>query len=62
MNGKKNSFLILVDDNQKKMICRLTFTQSKKKIEINGKFYDVDGLDTVVNLKKELTDAALGLL
>jgi len=38
----------------------LTFTQSKKKIEINGKFYDVDGLDTVVNLKKELTDAALG--
>jgi hypothetical protein len=56
---QKNSFLILVDDNQKKLICRLIFTQSKKKVEINGKFYDVEGLDTVVNLKKELTDAAL---
>lgn len=57
---QKNSFLILVDDNQKKLICRLIFTQSKKKIEINGKSFDVEGLDTVVNLKKELTDSALG--
>jgi hypothetical protein len=56
---QKNSFLILVDDNQKKLICRLILTQSKKKIEINGKSFDVLGLDTVVNLKKELTESAL---
>lgn len=57
---QKNSFLILVDDNQKKMICRLIFTHNKKKIEINGKPFELEGLDTVVNLKKELTEAALG--
>jgi hypothetical protein len=56
---QKNSFLILVDDNQKKMICRLILTHNKKKIEINGKSFDVEGLDTVVKLKKELTDSAL---
>jgi hypothetical protein len=56
---QKNSFLILVDDNQKKQICRIVFTQNKQRIEINGKEYDVNGIESVVSLRKELTDAAL---
>lgn len=56
---QKNSFLILVDDNQKKMICRLIINHNKRKIEINGKEYDIEGLDTIVKLRKELTDSAM---
>jgi hypothetical protein len=56
---QKNSFLILVDDNQKKQICRIIFTHNKQKIEINGKEFDINGLESVVSLRKELTDAAL---
>ena len=56
---QKNSFLILVDDNQKKVICRLVITNNKRKIEINGIEYELEGLDSVVKLKKELTDAAM---
>jgi hypothetical protein len=56
---QKNSFLILVDDNKKKQICRIIFTHNKQKIEINGKEFDINGLESVVSLRKELTDAAL---
>jgi hypothetical protein len=56
---QKNSFLILVDDNQKKMICRLIFSHNKSKIEINFNEYDVVDLDSIVALKKELTDTAM---
>ncbi len=56
---QKNSFLILVDDNQKKVICRLIITHNKSKIEINGHEFDLDGLETVVNLKTKLTESAM---
>jgi len=56
---QKNSFLILVDDNQKKVICRLIISQNKSKIEINGSEFELDGLDSVVNLKNKLTESAM---
>jgi len=56
---QKNSFLILVDDNQKKVICRLIISQNKSKIEINGNEFELDGLDSVVNLKNKLTESAM---
>lgn len=56
---QKNSFLVLVDDNQKKVICRLIFSQNKKNIEINGQPYEVEGLDSIVKLKQKLTESAL---
>ena len=56
---QKNSFLILVDDNQKKVICRLIISQNKSKIEINGSEFELHGLDSVVNLKNKLTESAM---
>jgi len=54
----KNSFNILVDDNNKRLIAKITVFKNKYTIEINGIKYDVTGIDSIVALKKQLIDAA----
>lgn len=53
---QKNSFNILIDDNNKKMIAKITSNRSKYAIEINGIKYDVNGLESIVALRKSLVD------
>jgi predicted type IV restriction endonuclease len=55
---QKNSFNIIVDDNNKKLIAKITQSKNKYCIEINGNKYDVSGLDSIVALKKQLIDIA----
>lgn len=54
---QKNSFNILVDDNNKKMIAKITTSRNKYSIEINGLKFDVNGLESIVALKKNLVEA-----
>ena len=54
----KNSFIIIVDENQQKMICRLMINHKQKSIEINGKLHTIEGIESVVKLKKELLESA----
>lgn len=53
---QKNSFNIIVDDNNKKLIAKITCIKNKYSIEINGNKYDVNGIDSIVALKKPLID------
>jgi hypothetical protein len=52
----KNSFNILVDDNNKKLIAKITNSRNKYTIEINGNKFDVNGIDSIVALRKNLVD------
>jgi len=54
---QKNSFNIIVDDNNKKTIAKLTSSKGKYSIEINGNKYDVIGIESIVALRKQLVDA-----
>lgn len=56
----KNNFIVLVDDNQKKTICRITSNRGKYYLEINGKNEktEINGIDNIVNLSKALKDTA----
>ncbi|MEN9743347.1 MAG: hypothetical protein RLZZ65_1152 [Bacteroidota bacterium] len=56
----KNNFMVLVDDNQKKTICRITSNRGKYFLEINGfdAKHEVTGIDSIVNLTKTLKDVA----
>lgn len=54
----KNSFNILVDDNNKRLIAKITVLKNKYTIEINGNKYDVTGIESIVALKKQLIDVA----
>ena len=59
----KGTFNIMVDDNQKKIICQLKFTESSKKLIIgfsNG--IDIDNLDDILKSKNELIARAISLL
>lgn len=53
---QKNSFNILVDDNNKKLIAKITSQRNKYFIEINGIKYDYIGIESVVGLKKQLIE------
>ena len=57
----KNNFIVLVDDNQKKTICRITSNRGRHYLEINGhdKKHEVNGIDSIVNLSKALKEAAV---
>lgn len=55
---QKNSFNIIVDDNNKKLIAKITCVKNKYLIEINGNKYDVSGIDSIVALKKPLVEIA----
>lgn len=53
---QKNSFNILVDDNNKKIIAKITNLRNKHFMEINGNKHEVDGIESIVALKKQLID------
>ncbi len=59
---QKNSFNILVDDNNKKTIAKITSSKNKYAIEINGNKFDVNGLESIVALSKHLKDSATAFL
>lgn len=59
---QKNSFNILVDDNNKKIICKILSNRGKYYVEINGEKIEVKGLESIVPLKKEIINIATNLL
>jgi hypothetical protein len=59
---QKGTFNIMVDENQKKTICQLKFTDSSKKIIIGIKDYPLESIDDILKFKNELTIQALSFL
>jgi hypothetical protein len=55
---QKNSFNIIVDDNNKKMIAKITSSRNKYSIELNGNKYDANDIESIVALKKQITEIA----
>lgn len=55
---QKNSFNILVDDNNKKLIAKITSSRNKYTIEINGIKYDANNIEGIVSLKKQIVEVA----
>lgn len=55
---QKNSFNVIIDDNNKKIIAKITSSKNKYFIDINGCRYDFNGIESVVALKKPLVDLA----
>jgi len=57
----KGSFLVLVDDNQKKRICSLILKENSKSIEIEGKKHSLEdtSIASFTKLKKQLVESAL---
>jgi hypothetical protein len=53
---QKNSFNIIVDDNNKKIIAKITNSRNKYSIDINGERYDANNIENIVALKKPLID------
>jgi len=53
---QKNSFNILVDDNNKRLIAKITSGKNKYFIEVNGIKNEVNGIESIVALKKQLVD------
>jgi hypothetical protein len=58
----KGTFNIMVDENQKKTICQLKFTDSNKKIIIGMNDYPLENIDDILKFKNELLDRTLSLL
>ena len=58
----KGKFNILVDDNPRKTICQLKFTDSSKKITIGMNDYLLDSIDNLSKFKHELNVRALSFL
>lgn len=58
----KGKFTILLDDNQKKKICDLFVSANSSKLEIDGDKFDIPDIDSILKLKKKLTDKALTLI
>lgn len=56
---QKNSFNVLVDDNNKKIVCKIISARNKYTIEINGEKFDYIGIDSIVKIKKQLLESAL---
>lgn len=60
---QKNSFNILVDDNQRKLIAKITSSKDKYFIEVGGNNkLPVDDLSCVVALSKQIVDITKGYL
>jgi len=61
---QKNSFSILVDDNQRKVIAKITSNKDSYFIEIPGKIDKIPfkGLDSIVNLNKQIIEVAKNYL
>lgn len=56
---QKGKFSVLIDDNQKKKVCDLYVTPNSQRIEIDGEKFEIPDIDSIVKLKKRLTDKAL---
>ena len=56
---QKNSFNVLVDNNNKKIVCKILSARNKYSIEINGDKFDYIGIDSIVKIKKQLLESAL---
>lgn len=59
---QKSSFNVILDDNIRKTICKIFVDGNKKSIEIAGKNYPINEISSIVDLKGELSKAALDLL
>jgi hypothetical protein len=60
---QKNSFNILVDDNQRKLIAKITSSKDKYFIEVGGSNkIPVDDLSCIVALNKQIVDITKGYL
>ena len=59
---QKNSFNVLVDDNNKKIVCKIISARNKYTIEINGDKFDYIGIDSIVKIKKQLLESALSYI
>ncbi|MCX8484223.1 MAG: type I restriction enzyme HsdR N-terminal domain-containing protein [Bacteroidia bacterium] len=55
---QKNSFNIIVDENNKKIIAKITSSRNKYVIEINGDKFDANNIENIVALKKPLVEIA----
>jgi hypothetical protein len=53
---------VLVDDNNKKIVCKIISSRNKYTIEINGDRFDYNGIDSIVKMKKQLLEAALSYI
>lgn len=58
----KGKFTIILNGNQKKKVCDLYITSKHQRIDINGEKIDIPDIDSIVKLKKKLTDKALELI
>jgi hypothetical protein len=58
----KGSFNITLDDNQKKIICQIKFTDNSKKISIGNNDYILESIDDVLKYKNELISKTLEML
>ena len=54
---QKNSFNVLVDNNNKKIVCKIL--SARNLIEINGDKFDYVGIHSIVKIKKQLLESAL---
>jgi len=59
---QKGTFNILVDENQKKTVCQLKFTDSVKKIYIGNNEYPIIHLDELLNFKNELIERTISFI
>jgi len=57
---QKNSFNIVIDDNNQKLVAKITSSRGKYSIEVpgNGNKVEVQGLESVIKLKKYVEEAA----
>jgi hypothetical protein len=57
---QKNSFNILVDDNQRKIIAKITSNKDKHFLELggNGKKIPADDLENIVAMSKQISEIA----
>jgi hypothetical protein len=59
---QKGAFNIMIDENQRKIICQLKFTDNNMKIGIGDNDYPIDNIDDILKFKDELIKRTIMLL
>lgn len=59
---QKNSFNILIDDNNKKLVCKITNTKNQHFIEVGGAKHQFTGIESVVAIGKKLVEVSQSYL
>ena len=59
---QKGKFSIIIDGSIRKKICDIYATPTSQRIDINGEKFEVSDFDSIVSLKKKLTDSALSII